>query len=47
MPAQPVTTQPVRFGWSVRLQDGTELARFRGPTARWRAARFLLRLTEA
>jgi len=32
---------PVPFGWALYLSDGRELARFRGPGARWRALRYL------
>lgn len=38
---------PIRYGWSVQLSDGSELARFLGPGARWRAARYLRRTAEA
>jgi hypothetical protein len=38
---------PIRYGWSVQLSDGRELARFIGPGARWRAMRHLERLAEA
>ncbi len=34
---------PTRHGWSARLSDGRELARFYGPAARWRATRYLTR----
>jgi hypothetical protein len=33
--------KPIPAGWAVCLTDGRELARFRGPGARWRALRFL------
>jgi hypothetical protein len=33
--------RPIPAGWAVYLTDGRELARFRGPWARWRALRFL------
>jgi hypothetical protein len=36
---------PTSDGWAVYLSDGRELARFRGIAARWRASRFLVRLT--
>jgi hypothetical protein len=39
--------RPIRHGWSVQLSDGRELARFLGPGARWRAARYLKRAAEA
>jgi hypothetical protein len=39
--------RPTRFGWSVQLSDGRELARFLGPGARWRATRYLKRAVEA
>ena len=38
---------PIRYGWSVQLSDGRELARFLGPGARWRATRYLTRAAEA
>ena len=38
---------PIRYGWSVQLSDGRELARFLGPGARWRATRYLKRAAEA
>ena len=38
---------PIRYGWSVQLSDGRELARFLGPGARWRATRYLKRAVEA
>ncbi|HEY1590797.1 MAG TPA: hypothetical protein VGF81_03330 [Solirubrobacteraceae bacterium] len=39
--------RPIRYGWSVQLSDGRELARFLGPGARWRATRYLTRVVEA
>ena len=39
--------KPIRYGWSVQLSDGRELARFLGPGARWRATRCLKRAAEA
>jgi hypothetical protein len=39
--------RPIRYGWSVQLTDGRELARFLGPGARWRATRYLRRAVEA
>lgn len=39
--------RPIRYGWSVELTDGRELARFLGPGARWRATRYLKRAVEA
>ena len=39
--------RPIRYGWSVQLSDGRELARFLGPGARWRATRYLKRAAEA
>jgi hypothetical protein len=39
--------RPIRYGWSVQLSDGRELARFLGPTAKWRAMRYLRRAAEA
>lgn len=33
--------KPTPAGWAVQLTDGRELARFRGPAARWRALRYL------
>jgi hypothetical protein len=38
---------PIRYGWSVQLSDGRELARFLGPAAKWRATRYLQRVAEA
>ncbi len=38
--------RPIRHGWSVQLTDGRELARFLGPCARRRAARYLRRAAE-
>jgi len=39
--------RPIRYGWTVQLTDGRELARFLGPGARWRALRYLRRAAEA
>jgi len=39
--------KPIRYGWSVQLSDGRELARFLGPAAKWRAMRYLRRAAEA
>jgi hypothetical protein len=39
--------RPIRYGWSVQLSDGRELARFLGPAAKWRATRYLGRAAEA
>jgi hypothetical protein len=39
--------RPIRYGWSVQLTDGRELARFLGPGARSRATRYLRRAVEA
>ncbi|HTP22762.1 MAG TPA: hypothetical protein VMJ65_24365 [Solirubrobacteraceae bacterium] len=39
--------RPIRYGWSVQLSDGRELARFLGPAAKWRAMRYLQRAAEA
>ncbi len=33
--------RPIAHGWAVLLSDGRELARFRGPGARWRALRYV------
>jgi hypothetical protein len=33
--------KPIPAGWAVCLTDGRELARFRGPGARFRALRYL------
>lgn len=38
---------PIHHGWAVRLSDGREMARFRGPGSRWRAMRYLARAAEA
>lgn len=32
-----IVLKPIICGWAVCLTDGQELARFRGPGARWRA----------
>ena len=42
-----LTLRPVRYGWAVQLTDGSELARFYGPGALWRAQRYLRRAAEA
>jgi hypothetical protein len=47
MTALRMMLRPVRYGWSVQLSDGRELARFLGPAARWRAMRYLERAAEA
>jgi len=39
--------RPIRRGWAVQLTDGGELARFRGPGSRWRAQRYVARVTDA
>lgn len=36
-----IVLAPILGGWAVRLTDGRELARFRGPAARLRAVRFI------
>jgi hypothetical protein len=36
-----VILKPVDHGWVVALTDGSELARFTGPGARWRATRYM------
>jgi hypothetical protein len=36
-----IILNPIRAGWAVCLTDGRELARFRGPGARFRALRYL------
>ena len=36
-----IILKPIARGWAVCLTDGRELARFRGPGARTRAARYL------
>jgi hypothetical protein len=33
--------KPIVWGWAVCLTDGRELARFRGPGARWRAIHYV------
>ncbi len=38
-----IILKPTPDGWAVCLTDGRELARFRGPGARWRAQRHLAR----
>ena len=47
MTALRMILRPIRYGWSVQLTDGRELARFLGPGARWRATRYLRRTVEA
>ena len=47
MKALSLMVTPIRFGWAVRLSDGRDLARFYGPGARWRAARYLGRVLGA
>lgn len=36
-----IILRPILNGWAVCLTDGRELARFRGPGARFRALRYL------
>jgi hypothetical protein len=38
-----VNLKPITHGWAVTLTDGTELARFTGPAAHWRALRYATR----
>jgi hypothetical protein len=47
MTALRMMLRPIRYGWSVQLTDGRELARFLGPGARSRATRYLRRAVEA
>lgn len=47
MTALRMTMRQIRYGWSVQLTDGRELARFLGPAAKWRATRYLRRAAEA
>ncbi|HUJ34120.1 MAG TPA: hypothetical protein VLW51_02845 [Solirubrobacteraceae bacterium] len=47
MSALRMMLRPIRYGWSVQLSDGRELARFLGPAAKWRAMRYLQRAAEA
>jgi hypothetical protein len=47
MTALRLMLRPIRYGWSVELSDGRELARFLGPAAKWRAMRYLQRAAEA
>lgn len=47
MTALRMMMRPIRYGWSVQLSDGRELARFLGPAAKWRAMRYLERAAEA
>jgi hypothetical protein len=44
MTAIALTVRPISYGWAVQYTDGRELARFRGPGARWRALRYLARV---
>lgn len=46
MSALGLMLKPMRYGWSVNLSDGRELARFLGPAAKWRAMRYLKRAAE-
>ncbi|HTU84663.1 MAG TPA: hypothetical protein VMF57_03755 [Solirubrobacteraceae bacterium] len=41
MNAVAVILKPVHHGWVVALTDGREVARFRGPAAKWRAIRYI------
>ena len=41
MKALAAMLQPIDHGWAVKLTDGRELARFRGPGAKRRALRYL------
>ena len=43
MEALTVILTPIRYGWSLTLADGRELARFTGLAARRRALRYLAR----
>jgi hypothetical protein len=45
MPAMLLMLGPTDGGWAIYLSNGAILARFRGPGARWRATRYLDRLT--
>jgi hypothetical protein len=47
MSALRMMLRPIRYGWSVQLSDGRELARFLGPAAKWRAMRYLHQAAEA
>jgi len=47
MKASSLMLKPIHFGWAVRLSDGPDVARFYGPGARWRAARYLGRVLGA
>ena len=47
MSALRLMLKPIRYGWSVQLSDGRELARFLGPAAKWRAMRYLQRAADA
>ena len=38
-----IMLRPIPYGWGVYLTDGRRLARFRGPGAKMRATRYLLR----
>jgi hypothetical protein len=42
-----IILKPTDDGWAVCLTDGRQLARFRGPGARWRAARHLARYSHS
>jgi hypothetical protein len=41
MKALAIILKPISWGWAVCLTDGRELARFRGPGARWRALHYV------
>jgi hypothetical protein len=41
VPALALILKPIDRGWVVAFTDGRELARFRGPGARWRAMRYI------
>jgi hypothetical protein len=45
MNALAMTIRPTPHGWGVYLTDGRELARFSGLAAKWRALRYLARMT--
>ena len=47
MTALALMLSPITHGWAVSLTNGRELARFCGLGARWRAERYLTRLTAA
>ncbi|MGO9972483.1 MAG: hypothetical protein ACLP01_06690 [Solirubrobacteraceae bacterium] len=42
-----ITLRSIRYGWSVQLSDGRELARFLGPGFPWCALHYLTRAAKS